>query len=305
MITYPRELVNGFFPFFYVKNRDNLDFFSLCDILLFEVIAVSESICRFIPSQNSIGNIKTIYFVYETDFATLKQPFMHPIYYVHLVTSGTAVLTMCDKKYILEAGCVFFTFPAVAFSLSGSADFKYMYISYTGAGAGAMLEELKITLKSPVYRDFIHVTEFWMSSISRVNDLNANMLSLSVLYYTLSFINQGDTVPEKRDSEVFLMIEDYISTHYRDSELSLKKLSEIFAYTEKYISYLFKREMNTGFKQYLTELRMQYAREMMKKGEKSIVCIAAECGYSDSLYFSRIFKKRMGITPTEYIKNGL
>lgn len=49
-----------------------------------------------------------------------------------------------------------------------------------------------------------------MSSISRVNDLNANMLSLSVLYYTLSFINQGGAVPEKRDSEVFLMIEDYI-----------------------------------------------------------------------------------------------
>ena len=50
---------------------------------------MTDSICNFVPSRG-YGGIRTVHFVYETDFHTLKQPFMYSIYYAFLVTSGKA-----------------------------------------------------------------------------------------------------------------------------------------------------------------------------------------------------------------------
>ncbi|MBQ8311284.1 MAG: helix-turn-helix transcriptional regulator [Clostridia bacterium] len=264
---------------------------------------MSNSICNFIPAKNHTGNLKTVHFVYESDFHTLKQPFLRPIYYVHLVTGGTATLRIYDKEYPLAQGTLFFTFPAVPFTIAGSEDFKYLYISFMGASVSPLLSELEITLTSAVYPDFHHLIDFWMSSITRVNEKNANLLSEGVLLCTLSFINNGlsKTEEHRHPENLVEMLVDYIDNHYRDPDLSLKKLAAIFSYTEKYISHLFKSRMSIGFNRYLNNLRIRYAHELIGKRAYSISEIAALCGYSDPLYFSKVFKKRVGYTPSEYM----
>ena len=95
------------------------------------------------------------------------------------------------------------------------------------------------------------------------------------------------------DQDVFLM-----QLHH----VSLKKLAGLFSYTEKYISHLFKKKMNVGFNYYLNNLRLQYAHELIAQNVHSVSEIAILCGFSDPLYFSKVFKKRVGYTPTEYMK---
>lgn len=264
---------------------------------------MSHSICRFMPPKEHGGNIKTVRFVLETDFIKLPQPFIHPVYLLHIVTSGEGVLTLIDKKYSLKKGSLFFAFPGCPFEIDADDGFEYMYISFMGTGAAVLLNNLNISLESPVFDGYFDLIDFWMSSIKRVNQLNSNILSESVLLYTLSFINNSNKPAEllANSENTLSTIVDYVNTHYRDSDISLKKIAYVFSYTEKYLSSLFKKQMNIGFNTYLNDLRIQYAQELIEKDEKSVSTIASKCGYSDAMYFSKVFKKRTGKTPSEYI----
>lgn len=266
---------------------------------------MSDSICRFMPVKNNNESIKTINFVYETEFKTLRQPFFRAVYAAYLVIAGNAVLKMVSGEYELKKGSLFFAFPASLFEIDGSDDFEYIYISFTGTYVDTLFEGLEITLNAPVYQDMGHLIDFWKHSIKRINQTNAIILTESVLLYTLSFINNKELDPahnQKNDSLLGTIV-DYVDLHYKDSDMSLKKIADKLSYTEKYLSQFFKKNMNVGFNTYLTNLRIQYACELIESNITSVSQIATLCGYSDSLYFSRVFKKYMGVTPTEYIKH--
>lgn len=254
------------------------------------------------PAKSYTGNIKTINFVYETEFKKLNQPFFRAVYYVHLVTNGSAALKIYENRYEIKTGDVFFAFPGCPYEIEGNDDFKYIYISFMGSCVGKLFETLEISIEKPVYRKFDNLLELWLSSIVRVNQLNANILTESVLLYTLSFINnKNESVELKENGETFFeLIVDYIDNHYKDPDISLGKVADVFSYTEKYVSHIFKKNMNTGFSAYLNKLRIQYALELMENTRMSVSEIAGLCGFSDALYFSKVFKKNIGMSPSDY-----
>ena len=67
-----------------------------------------------------------------------------------------------------------------------------------------------------------------------------------------------------------------------------------------YFSKLFKEEMGQSFIEYVTGIRMEKAKELLSKTDKSMKEICNEIGYADPNYFSRTFKKNVGFTPTEF-----
>ena len=172
-----------------------------------------------------------------------------------------------------------------------------MYISFTGEEMPGFLNNLSINQYKPVFYNFEHLISFWMDSIKKINDYNSNLLTESVLLYTLSFFEFRQT---KKQPEPFELIIDYIDNHYRDKDLSLKKTAHIFSYTEKHLSFLFQKNMSINFRKYLNSLRMQYAIEIMRNTNLSVKEIALECGFSDATYFSKVFKKSQGVSPQKY-----
>lgn len=85
-----------------------------------------------------------------------------------------------------------------------------------------------------------------------------------------------------------------------EKDISLNEISEELNISSYYFSKLFKDETQEGFVEYITKKRVEKAKEMLKDPDKTIKEIGSECGYSDPNYFSRIFKKATGMTPTEY-----
>lgn len=71
-----------------------------------------------------------------------------------------------------------------------------------------------------------------------------------------------------------------------------------------YLSKLFKESENVNYIDYVNNLRIEYAKKQLMETEKSIKEICMESGYGDPNYFSRIFKKWTGVTPTEYREEG-
>lgn len=264
---------------------------------------MNESICRFMPVKNEEASLKAVRFVYEAECRTLTQPFVHPIYVFHIVTEGTAILRIDEKAYPLKRGDVFFAFPAYPYYLEADEDFAYIYVSFMGSGAASLLSKCGISPAAAHYPDFGFLCTMFENAIRRLTPFNANLLTEAVLFYALSFF--GGEAEAERDRSAMGLFEslvDYVDHHYREKDLSLGRLAEIFSYTEKYLSSLFKKNMQVGFVQYLNNLRIQYASEQIRCGRLTIAQIADACGYSDYAYFSRVFKKLTGRTPSESIR---
>ena len=91
----------------------------------------------------------------------------------------------------------------------------------------------------------------------------------------------------------------FITENY-DKDISLDDVSRHLNLSPYYFSKLFKSETGTTFVEYLTNLRMERAQELLKDESLSIKEICAAVGYADPNYFSRTFKKNVGVTPTVY-----
>lgn len=256
-----------------------------------------EDICNFLPKKNRSGDIEYYHFVYETNFKRLKQPFFFMRYGAYLVFKGNGMLKSAEKEYTLKPGTMFFTFPKTAFELSGEGSLTYLYITFDGNGAKPLLDGFGITEDNCVFDGMEQLKDFWMSSIRRITPVNATALTESVLLYSLSFI--GSTEAPAKSSAKFDNILDYVNENFSDSTVSVKKVADLFFYSEKYLSSLFVKNTGVKFTEYLNGLRISHAVTLMGKN-LSVTDIAAKCGFSDPLYFSKVFKRITGKTPSEY-----
>lgn len=262
---------------------------------------MSNSVCNFLSDKAYTGGIKPIHFVYETDFHSLRQPFFPSSFSVFLVVSGSGILHY-DTDYPLSVGDLFFAFPSYRYTIDADEDFEYMYISFIGDGCQVLLQELGVSSRSPVYRERDHLVAFWQQALRHKEQANLTLLTESLLLYTLSFIRPPVDSNEAVSGSVFNKIVEYVDRHFNDPTLSLHTLADEFSYTEKYISSLFTKQMNVTFKRYLNTLRIQHAYKLMDHGESSVSYIAEQCGYTDAVYFTKVFKSKRHMTPSEYIK---
>lgn len=93
----------------------------------------------------------------------------------------------------------------------------------------------------------------------------------------------------------------YIENHFEE-EISLKDVADYVGVTPQHFSKIFKEEIGENYVDWLTNLRMDKAKKYLNTGDKNIKEICYMVGYKDPNYFSRIFKKIVGMSPTEYVK---
>ena len=106
----------------------------------------------------------------------------------------------------------------------------------------------------------------------------------------------------KKEEKLGSLVEEakhYIEDNY-SNDISLDEVSGKVDVSPYYFTRLFKEETGETFLEYLTGLRIEKSKELMKDQSVSVKDICAQVGYSDPNYFSRIFKKAVGMTPTEY-----
>lgn len=110
-------------------------------------------------------------------------------------------------------------------------------------------------------------------------------------------------IPQSSDlSPIMEKITDYINDHYNDSELAVTNVAELFHINSNYLSKRMKQEVGASFLDYLTELRISKAKEILDNSMQNIKIgdLAIKVGYTNQYYFSRLFKSRVGICPVDY-----
>ena len=105
---------------------------------------------------------------------------------------------------------------------------------------------------------------------------------------------------QETEPNVFIRkVRDYIETHFRE-DIALQDIAGSFGYSDVYFCKLFKQNFGMNFISYLNEFRLGQAKELLANPLINIKDVSTKAGFRDANYFTRIFKRRVGKTPSEY-----
>lgn len=102
------------------------------------------------------------------------------------------------------------------------------------------------------------------------------------------------------NSRLTRSINEYIDSSYSNPGLCIATVADRFGLSETYVSHFFKEQNGVSFHYYLEDLRMRKAEELLATPQVSIKDIAQKTGFGSQNTFCRVFKRRFGITATEY-----
>ncbi|MDR6882112.1 response regulator [Bacillus sp. 3255] len=112
---------------------------------------------------------------------------------------------------------------------------------------------------------------------------------------------QSSLSDSPQDMLIFELIASYIKQHIAE-EVTLQMVADRFYYNPSYLSRLFKRKLNKNYMRFVTEIRMAYAQELLKKPDHLVTDICTMCGYKSYKHFVKTFGSLTRMTPTEYRK---
>ncbi len=147
-----------------------------------------------------------------------------------------------------------------------------------------IVEELKYKFQDYTYNKLFAVRE------------NVSLSNLLECYKSChDFIMQ-----ESAYDDIVIIAKKYVEEHYACGNLVLKGVSDAIGYSSTYLSKMMKKDLGMSFIDYLTNVRITKACELMSNTNDSMNVIAEKVGYSTQHYFSTIFKNVMGVSPSEY-----
>ncbi|WP_367925945.1 AraC family transcriptional regulator [uncultured Ruthenibacterium sp.] len=129
-----------------------------------------------------------------------------------------------------------------------------------------------------------------------------------VIYFTSALrriMEYFESNYDQRFPDSVLKAKRYLEDNYMRAELSLKEVSDHSGYNEKYFCTLFKKRFEVSYSDYLNQLRVGAAKDLLEKSDMRMYQIADAVGYNNVEHFMRVFKKVTGTTPKQYRKENV
>jgi two-component system response regulator YesN len=131
-----------------------------------------------------------------------------------------------------------------------------------------------------------------VNSVEQLREQTYKILSVAMVY--------RDSRPNSQYKKLIRQAKEYIDKHYMDAELTLNDVAAHVNLSASHFSAVFSQETGQTFKEYLTETRINKAKELLRMTVLRSADIAYQVGYNDPHYFSSVFKKNTGLSPIEF-----
>ena len=221
-------------------------------------------------------------------------------YHILLIDSGECELLHNDKLYILSRGNLAIYAPNEEQKYSFSSGCSSLWCHFSGN----LVEELfnSSNLSSGVY--FLNpnkeIFESYSTLIQRFHLSDKQLLANASLLELIYHISNASTASEQnRNSDIITQTLTYININY-NKQLTLDELAKKAGYSKSRFSHLFLEIVGMSPIKYQNDIRLKNSCELLHSTKLTIAEIAQSCGFNDPLYFSRIFKKKYKISPTQY-----
>lgn len=216
-------------------------------------------------------------------------------------TAGVATYQFSDKQFTTLKGQVIFIPKDIPYNfILNEEDTRYTSVSFEADIHP--LEPKLYSFENFSEADFIcnHFPEF-----IKLGNRFEKYKCYSVFYNFLSFINLSENTSygDKRKLEIILPAINYLKKHIFDCSLKIGKLHTLCRVSDAYFRRIFIKEFGMSPNQYVIEKRLSYAQSLIDNGDFTTISeVSRSAGYSDPLYFSRLFKKKYGISPLNMSK---
>lgn len=225
-------------------------------------------------------------------------------YLIHYVISGRGVLYCGQKKYVLKTGQMFVIFPntIVKYQADTENPWHYIWTVFGGDEAKEIFAYLDISPKNPVLTpcDSEKIVNI-MRSMPRERGTNMydNLRFSSLLYELMANLVNTTADDTDRENAYLTSATRYIRAHYQ-SDMTVERLASYIGISRKYLFAIFKNSLGVSPKDYIVDYRMKKAAGLLSDKNLTVSNVAYSVGYKDALTFSRMFKTKFGVSPTDY-----
>ena len=233
-------------------------------------------------------------------------------YLCFMVEDGEGELVYEGKKYELKTGDVVFIDCRKAYSHSTGMNLNAelwslrwchfygpsmpaIYAKYCERGGLPVIRGADVSQYAAILTDIYTLA----SSSDYIRDMriNGKLNDLLTLLMESSWHRGAHTnAPKKMDIS---LVKSFLDEHYKE-KLSLESVASHFFIDKHYLARLFKEQYGVTLVTYLQQVRITHAKRMLRFTNKSIEEIGLECGIGELNYFSRVFKKLEGVSPSEF-----
>lgn len=232
-------------------------------------------------------------------------------YLFFIVQRGSGTLQYQGQEVALTAGdCVFIDCKS-GYSHSTSNDlWSLQWAHFSGVTMPSIFEKYRARGGRVVFHPG-SILEFKQcldhlytlaGSADHIRDMRINQ-ELTVL---LTLLMEQSWAPENAlaaagKKQQLVEVRQHLEQHFAE-KITLDQLAEQFYMNKYYLAHLFKEQFGVTVVEYLLNLRITHAKQLLRFSDQTTESIAAACGMSDANYFARVFRKVEGISPTEYRK---
>lgn len=221
-------------------------------------------------------------------------------YHILLITSGSCNVLHKDKRYKLTAGNLVIYAPQEEQKYSFTANSTTMWCHFTGTVSDEIITDAKLISGIYFLKPNNEIINPFSRLIQEFHTKGRENFAIPCLVELLYSISSAHYSPqEMKDYDVISPAIAYINSNY-SKEIPLEHLAELTGYSKSRFSHIFSDVTGTTPKKYQNELKLKISCEMLTSTGYPINEIATICGFNDPLYYSRIFRKRYGISPKEY-----
>ncbi len=239
-------------------------------------------------------------------------PYIRTNFVLHMVTSGRGTLLKKDRTWTIGRNQAFLIFPGenVTYQADSREPWSYMWVGFHGFRAETMMLHAGFTKSSPVVPlgNMDRIREV-MNDLLATRDLGSvgELYRTSDLYRLFALLTEYYEQGRKEDG-ADAASSDYqyvrraahiLMDSYR-TNVRIEDVAKQIGISRNYLSSIFKRETGVSPQEYLISFRMEKAALLLRYSSDPVSVVAIEVGYSDPLSFSKAFKRKWGMSPSEY-----
>lgn len=234
-------------------------------------------------------------------------PAVRDHYIIHYVLRGRGTLECNNRKYTLSAASGFLIPPyqTATYTADPQNPWEYVWIAFRGGQADSILAQCGLSAEMPVFQYRldepleVHIpVDYCASSVSDWREYAA----LGELYSFLGLLirnyesQKGMVKPAGQALRAAL---DYIEANFFN-DLSVEELAAQVGLSRSQLFRIFKGALGVSVQAYILQFRLRKARALVCNTELNMTEIALSCGFQDTAYFTRCFKRQYGLAPLVY-----